>query len=142
LGNRQTKALFQDIQQQGDKGSYPTLARLTQQLRDAVRSRLRAIRVPTFSMAELAVFWGSVQSGFNGFVHNPVIDARQVRCPTLILHGEIDPWTTIAEINQIAEDLQGARLVLFPNTGHRLLVTSDRKRWMESVARFLDAVIP
>jgi transposase len=33
LGNRQTKALFQDIQQQGYKGSYPTLARFTQQLR-------------------------------------------------------------------------------------------------------------
>jgi transposase len=33
LGNRQTKALFQDIQQQGYKGSYPTLARFTQRLR-------------------------------------------------------------------------------------------------------------
>jgi transposase len=33
LGNRQTKALFQEIQQQGYKGSYPTLARFTQQLR-------------------------------------------------------------------------------------------------------------
>jgi transposase len=33
LGNRQTKALFQDIQPQGYKGSYPTLARFTQRLR-------------------------------------------------------------------------------------------------------------
>jgi transposase len=33
LGNRQTKALFQDIQKQGYRGSYPTLARFTQQLR-------------------------------------------------------------------------------------------------------------
>jgi transposase len=33
LGNCQTKALFQDIQQQGYPGSYPTLARFTQQLR-------------------------------------------------------------------------------------------------------------
>jgi transposase len=33
LGNCQTKALFQDIQQQGYQGSYPTLARFTQQLR-------------------------------------------------------------------------------------------------------------
>jgi transposase len=33
LGYQQTKALFEDIQQQGYQGSYPTVARFTQQLR-------------------------------------------------------------------------------------------------------------
>lgn len=33
LGDQQTKALFEDIQQQGYQGSYPTVARFTQQLR-------------------------------------------------------------------------------------------------------------
>jgi len=33
LGYQQTKALFEEIQQQGYQGSYPTVARFTQQLR-------------------------------------------------------------------------------------------------------------
>jgi hypothetical protein len=33
LGRQQTKVLFQEIQQQGYEGSYPTVARFTEQLR-------------------------------------------------------------------------------------------------------------
>jgi uncharacterized protein len=105
---------------------------------EAVRSRLRAIRVPTFPMAELLVFWGSVQHRFNGFTHNPVTYAKQVKCPTLLLHGKLDKWTSVAEIDRIFRNLQGSKqLVIFPNAGHDLLVTVDRERWKQRVDRFL-----
>lgn len=39
LGCQQTKVLFQEIQRQGYKGSYPTVARFTQQLRQLEPSR-------------------------------------------------------------------------------------------------------
>lgn len=39
LGRRQTKVLFQEIQQQGYEGSYPTVARFTQQLRQLEPSK-------------------------------------------------------------------------------------------------------
>ena len=108
---------------------------------DAVRSRLRAIRLPTFPMAEMLVFWGSIQHGFNGFAYNPVTYANQVKCPALLLHGKLDPWTTLAEINQIFQNLQGFKqLVIFPNTGHSLLVTVDKERWKRSVDQFLKAI--
>lgn len=107
-------------------------------LLDAVRSRLKAIRFPTFPMAELLVFWGSLQQGFNGFTHNPVDYANQVRCPGLLLHGRLDKWTTIVEINQISENLRGSKqLVIFPDTGHSLLVTVDKELWKQSVDQFL-----
>jgi len=107
-------------------------------LLDAVRSRLKAIQVPTFPMAELIVFWGSIQHKFNGFAHNPVTYAKQVKCPTLLLHGELDRWTTMEEINQIFQNLQGAKkLAIFPNTGHTLLVTVDKEYWQRSVDQFL-----
>ncbi|MBI4783758.1 MAG: alpha/beta fold hydrolase [Oscillatoriophycideae cyanobacterium NC_groundwater_1537_Pr4_S-0.65um_50_18] len=110
-------------------------------LLDAVRSRLSAINVPIFPMAELLIFWGSIQHGFNGFTHNPVAYAHQVKFPTLLLHGRLDRWTTMAEINQIFQNLQGSKqLVIFPNTGHTLLVTVDQERWKQRVERFLRGI--
>jgi uncharacterized protein len=92
------------------------------ELLNAIRSRLKVIGMPTFPVAELVVFWGSVQHGFNGFSHNPVTYARQVTCPTLILQGSLDQWTTADEINQIFSNLRGSKqLVVFPNAGHQLL---------------------
>jgi alpha-beta hydrolase superfamily lysophospholipase len=108
---------------------------------DAVRSRLRAIRFPTFPMAEMLVFWGSIQHRFNGFTHNPVTYANQVKCPALLLHGKLDKWTTVAEINQIFQNLHGSKqLVIFPNTGHSLLVTVDKKHWKRGVDQFLKGI--
>jgi uncharacterized protein len=59
-------------------------------LLDALRSRLRAVGLPPFPLAELMVFWGGIQHGFNGFARNPVTYASQVSSPTLILHGKLD----------------------------------------------------
>lgn len=110
-------------------------------LLSAVKSRLRAMRIPTFPTAELLVFWGSIQHHFNGFAHNPVTYARQVNCPTLLMQGRLDKWTTVAEINQIFENLRGSKqLVIFPKTGHNLLVTVDRPYWERSVNQFLEEI--
>lgn len=108
------------------------------QLLDAVRSRLKALGVPRFPMAEMIVFWGSIQHRFNGFTHNPVTYAKQVQCPALLLHGRLDKWTTLAEIDRIFQNLRGSKqLTIFPNTGHSLLVTVDKEHWQRNVARFL-----
>lgn len=108
---------------------------------DAVKSRLKAIRIPTFPLAELLVFWGSIQHQFNGFAHNPVTYASQVRCPTLLLQGKRDQWTTVAEINQIFQNLHGSKkLVIFPAAGHDLLVTIDKDLWRQSVDQFLNGI--
>ncbi len=110
-------------------------------LLDAVRSRLKARKIPTFPMAELVVFWGGVQHGFNGFVHNPVMDARQARCPVLLLYGKRDRWTTESEIDRIFNNFQGIKQkVVFPKAGHDLLVTADRKLWVQSIDRFLEQI--
>ncbi|MGL5082215.1 MAG: alpha/beta hydrolase [Microcoleaceae cyanobacterium] len=110
-------------------------------LLDAVRSRLRGQGLPTVLVAELMVFWGGLQHGFNGFAHNPVTDARQVNCPTLILQGKQDKWTSITEIEEIFRNLSSSKqLVVFPSAGHDLLVTTDRPLWLESVAQFLQKI--
>ena len=105
---------------------------------DAVGSRVRTNFIPAFPLAESIVFWGGIQHGFNGFAHNPVDYAAQVHCPTLILQGELDPWTTATEIDRIYQNLRGTKqLSIFPKTGHNLLVTVDRDRWTQDVDKFL-----
>lgn len=104
----------------------------------AVKSRIRAQDFPTLGIAELLVFWGSIQHGYNGFVHNPARYAKSVTVPTMILQGEKDRWTPLDEVKDIYENLQGPKeLVVFPNTGHNLLVTVDQPRWTKTIGDFL-----
>ncbi|MDY6900022.1 MAG: alpha/beta hydrolase [Cyanobacteriota bacterium] len=108
---------------------------------NAVRSRLKAVNIPTFPVTQLMVFWGGIQHGFNGFAHNPVTYAFAVECPTLILQGKLDKWTTLEEINEIYQNLQGSKqLVIFPNAGHNLLVRVDKQLWKQSIAKFMRGI--
>lgn len=133
-----TAAILRAIAQDNIKPDAIILELPFARLLDAVKSRLRVFKIPTFPTAELLVFWGSVQHGFNGFAHNPVTDASQVRCPTLIFHGQQDQWTTMTEINELYRNLRSPKqLVIFPNARHHLLVTVDRERWSRSVEQFL-----
>jgi uncharacterized protein len=113
-------------------------ARLT----SALGSRVgKNTRLPLFPTTELLVFWGGVQHGFNGFTHNPVDFARQVKCPTLIMNGKLDPWTSQLEIDGIFNNIKTSKqLVTFDRAGHDLLVSVDRQLWEKSVERFLDRV--
>jgi uncharacterized protein len=110
-------------------------------LKNAVGSRVRAMYLPSFPLSELIVFWGGIQHGFNGFTHNPVDYAERVKCPTLILQGELDQWTTKIEIDEMIGNLQGFKqLSIFPKAKHNLLVTIDRERWQQDIDLFLKKV--
>ncbi|MEO0457313.1 MAG: alpha/beta fold hydrolase [Cyanobacteria bacterium P01_A01_bin.114] len=106
-----------------------------------VKTRLSAAGIPPFLTGELIVLWGSLQHGFNGFAHNPVNYAKGVDCPTLVLHGQHDKWTTQAEIDDIVENLEGQKqLMVFPDAGHQLLITVDKAKWQATIAQFLQAL--
>ena len=108
---------------------------------NALKSRLTAVKMPTFPLGELMLFWGSVQHGFNGFIHNPVNYAKSIQCPTLVLYGALDRWTTEAEIQQIFNNLPSKRiLAAFPNAGHQSLITVDQEHWQKITKRFFAQV--
>lgn len=109
---------------------------------NAVGSRVSRNHIPSFPLAELIVFWGGIQHGFNGFDHNPVDYASHVKCPTLILQGELDQWTARAEIDRIINNLPAYKqLSIFPSTGHSLLVTVDKERWEKDIKKFLKEAV-
>lgn len=107
-------------------------------LLQAIRSRLALFPLPTSPMAELLVFWGGIQQGFNGFTHNPIVYAQQVTIPSLILQGQQDPWTTDGEIKALQQQFRGpAQRVVFATAGHQLLVTVEPDLWRREIDQFL-----
>ena len=113
-------------------------------LLNTVRNRFDAMGLPAFPSAELMVFWGSVQHGFNGFAHNPADYAASVRCPTLLMYGGADPRVTPEQSMAIydrLDPLAGKLRVAFPDAGHESLIVSGRDKWVESVGRFLREMV-
>ena len=42
----------------------------------------------------------------------------QIHAPTLVVHGEVDPLVPVANGTYLAAHIPGARLILYPDTGH------------------------
>lgn len=105
-----------------------------------VRNRFELMSVPSFPAAELLVFWGGVQAGIPAFEHNPIDYARNVRCPTLILHGDSDRMVKPTEARAIYDQLPGTKQIeSFPGATHQSLYHADRDRWRAVVTQFLEA---
>ena len=109
-------------------------------LLNTVRNRFHATGLPDFPAAEMLVFWGRVQHGFDGFAHNPVEYARSVRCPTLLMYGDRDRRVTPSQSTGIYDAL-GPRIykraVEFGDAGHETLVLRDPRLWASHVDQLL-----
>ena len=109
-------------------------------LLNTVRNRFHATGLPAFPAAEMLVFWGGVQHGFDGFAHNPVEYAHTVRCPTLLLYGDRDPRVTPGQSKVIYDALDPGiyrRAVAFEGAGHETLVLSNPPLWSRHVGELL-----
>ena len=109
---------------------------------NTVKNRFEAMGVPAFPSADLLVFWGGRQFGFNGFKHNPVEYARSVSCPILFMHGSDDPRARIEEARQVF-DVVSARKEFkqFPGTGHEGYIARFPREWEQTVERFLTQIM-
>jgi hypothetical protein len=103
-----------------------------------VRHRFSLMAVPSFPGAELLVFWGGLQFGFNGFGNNPVEYAGSVHCPILFLHGSADTRAQLTEARQVYDAVPGPKWFKeFAGTGHAPTVDKHRREWKETVSQFL-----
>lgn len=107
-------------------------------LLSTVEARFASTGLPSFPAAQLMVFWGGVQHGYNGFDHNPVAYARRVTCPTLLLHGDRDNRVSCRQIQSIYQNLGGEKyLHIFEGLGHQSFAAPRPEEWKECVADFL-----
>jgi len=105
---------------------------------NTVRHRFEAMGVPSFPSAQLLVFWGGHQAGFNGFAHNPLQYAASVRCPILFLHGTADPRAHLEEARRVFDAVSAPkRFKEFPNLGHEAAATRFPTEWKQTVRQFL-----
>jgi len=104
-----------------------------------VEARFALMGVPAFPGAELLLFWGGVQNGFNGFAHNPVDYARSAAGPVLMLYGSADTRVTPAQAEAIYANLPGEKeMHVFDGLAHESYAESRPEEWEEAVGRFLD----
>ena len=105
---------------------------------NTVRHRFEAMKVPAFPAAQLLLYWGGRQAGFNGFEHNPAEYARSVRCPALFLHGTADPRAKIEEGRRVYDAIVSPKhFQEFPGVGHAPSLQRFPKEWSSTVKNFL-----
>jgi len=103
------------------------------------RNRFSEMNLISFPAAELLLFWGGIQQGFNGFNHNPIEYAAAVDCPVLFLHGRHDKRARYEEAENVAENVQGsASFEMFPDASHEVYSSRFPDQWNGFVREFLN----
>ncbi|RYZ25919.1 MAG: alpha/beta hydrolase [Chitinophagaceae bacterium] len=103
-----------------------------------VCARFDLVKVPTFPLAGMLMFWGGMQNGFWAFSHNPISYAKAISCPTLLLYGEKDNRVSREEIDAIFTNLKGPKkLVTYPLAGHENYLNKYKEKWVANVKNFL-----
>lgn len=104
-----------------------------------VRHRFEAMGLPPFPGADLLVFWGGVQAGFNGFEHDPADYAVSVACPILFFHGSDDPRARVEEARRVFSAVPvWKRFEEFPALGHAPSSSRYPERWRAAVGQLLE----
>ena len=105
-----------------------------------VGHRFTALGLPAFPLADLLTFWGGEQMGFNAFSMNPVVYARNVDCPTLLLEGDRDSRVGVPNSRAIAQALGShGTFELLAGLGHASYLQHAPDQWRRSVQGFLTA---
>lgn len=108
----------------------------------AVSNRMDAMNMPSFPCAELLIFWGGWQAGFNGFRNNPVDYATAVNVPILFFHGTRDERARLEQAHRVFDAVPGKKkwFVEFTNVNHESGLRLFQKKWTEAVQKFLDQI--
>jgi carboxylesterase len=70
--------------------------------------------------------------------------AREIRCPTLVVHAREDELTSLASANFLVEQIGGgrARMVVLEDSYHMVCVDNDREIVAKNVLEFFGAAMP
>src|SRR5262249_4950738 len=106
-------------------------------LLNTAKNRFHAFGLPGSPFAEVLIFWGGVQWGFDPFPHNRVDYARAVTCPVLILRGAQDIRVTPEQARALSDAMgTRARLIIFPGVPHMPIVEAQPADWARAVGTF------
>jgi hypothetical protein len=102
------------------------------------QNRFSAMGLPAFPLAQLLVFWGGHQQGYDGFKHNPADYAANVFCPVLLMQAGRDPRVTNQQAHNLFDHLAGPKkFEYFEDAGHCGFLGNDPTRWTNAIKSFL-----
>lgn len=131
-------AILRAVQDCGVQPDAIIVEAVFDEMLNTVKHRFEAMGVPSFPSAQLLVFWGGYQAGFNAFAHNPVHYAASVHCPILFLHGAADPRARLEEARRVFAAVSAPkRFKEFSAVGHAPTVVRYPDEWKETVSQFL-----
>ncbi|NNF05350.1 MAG: prolyl oligopeptidase family serine peptidase [Candidatus Eisenbacteria bacterium] len=108
-------------------------------LLNTASNRFRMMGLPPFPLAQMLIFWGGVQSGYNGFAYKPAEYARAVACPALVLHGANDERVREEQAQRVYENLnEWKSFSLFESAAHALVMQTDPEQWQEAMEELLE----
>lgn len=108
-------------------------------LYDAVKGRVRTMKLPEQPISFLLTFWGGTEHGFWAFNHKPEEYAKSITCPVLLQWGRKDARVKETEINSIFKNITSTqkKLVVYEESGHENLCKNENQKWKENIADFL-----
>lgn len=105
-------------------------------------NRFDMMNVPSFPLAGILGFWGSVENGYWAFSHNPEDYARKASMPALLMWGEKDDRVRRTEIDAVYRSLSGRKtLRTFPQSAHESYLNHNRQEWTEAVNGFIGSFV-
>lgn len=108
-------------------------------MKQTVINRFEAMGIPDFPLADLLLFYGSIENNFWAFNHNPVDYAQAIHIPVLLFCGQLDERVKPHETRAIFKNLKGPKqLVWLPHAGHADYLKHYRKAWTQEVKKFLN----
>jgi alpha-beta hydrolase superfamily lysophospholipase len=107
-------------------------------LYETVKQRFTLMGFPmTFPFAELLVFWGGLQHGFNAFALNPGTFAQAISCPVLLLGGAHDERVPVERLEHMAAVMNGQTTFhVFPDAGHEPLFHASPAEYERMLSEF------
>ncbi len=107
---------------------------------EAIPGHLRRQRLPRYPFFPLGQLWLHLIHG-RASRFDRAEDAKRLRCPVLLLHGEHDDLCPLASAEAIRDAVQNAggdaELVVFEGGGHTVLAQTHPALFEASVSRFL-----
>jgi alpha-beta hydrolase superfamily lysophospholipase len=132
-------AILRAVSRNGIKPDAVIVEAVFDNMLNTVRNRFKSMGVPSFPSAELLVFWGGIQTGFNAFTHNPVVYAKALECPALFMHGTDDPRARLEEGRRVFAAVPGTKQFKeFTSAGHESYSTRFPADWRATVETFLN----
>ncbi len=113
-------------------------------LLDAVRARVRLMKLPAEPASSLLTFWGGVQLGFSGFDLATADYVKSAACPILLQWGTADQRVSKQEILAIKNAAPNGTLHLetYPGLGHSSLAKKANGQWTKNVHQWLSRNLP